>query len=195
MTTVRALTRATAVLSATPEAGSFATAEWWPHPVGPADPLPASEVTSDFLAAVEDRKHGGCDIADVIVGGLDHRSAGDGTWPERVLRRYPGCAVAAIGLGAAECLVAVRGGCPVKFVIDARTEEPGLHALVCGSVAHGWLCTGRQLAGLESAVLRICVSATGGRWDYPVQSGALSCSLRMTCRPSAEPQPASRSLT
>jgi hypothetical protein len=194
MTSGQTPARAGLTLGAGPGGDTCATAEWPTHLVGTADRM-ALAMTVDYLAASGNGEQGGCDIADVIICEPRPRQAEAGIWLRRVLHEYPGCAVAAVNFGAVECLVATRRGGLTEFAVHGQGTKPALCAFLCGSFAYAWLCTGRQLTGLDRAILWINVPVLQVSQEILAQGGAVSCSLRITCWSSAGSRPASRSLT
>lgn len=77
-------------------------------------------------------------------------------WIGDVLRRYPGCQIAAVGCGPEGCAMGLRDGRLVE--IEAVTPRPvrgvdGAGDALFASFLHGWLVTGRPVEALESAVL------------------------------------------
>lgn len=78
-----------------------------------------------------------------------------------VLRRHPGCAVAAAGLGPGACVVAARCGSVATLTVRPPSGAPGIGAIACASVAHGWLCTGQPLAALDQAAVRVSAGQPG----------------------------------
>lgn len=119
------------------------------------------------------------EVADVIICSERLRPSGVAAWLGATLSRYPGCAVAAAGIGDLESVVGTRGGQPITFAVGACAEvdDPSWLALLCGSFVHGWLAGGRPLAELESAQMRVTWSGALAGWRLPVHGGAVSCSL------------------
>jgi hypothetical protein len=106
-------------------------------------------VCGDLVAAdVVADSPGSLEVADVICC---HRGPGRDqplAWLATLLRSYPGCAVAAIGMADGGCLVASRAGRPVIFHSFIQNEQ-GFDALVCAMFVHGWLTAGWPLAALD----------------------------------------------
>lgn len=82
------------------------------------------------------------DVADVIY--CHERPA---PWLSEILRRYPGCAVAAAGADRG-CLVACRT-VTISFFNPITTNELGLYSLICAMFVHGWRTAGWPLDVLD----------------------------------------------
>jgi hypothetical protein len=95
-----------------------------------------------------------------------------------VLRRYPGCAVAAAGTSDGGCVIAAGCGTVVSVSTCGLPAEPGLRALAWGSFAQAWLCAGRPLAVLGEFSLRVVAGRAPARPGGLGHGGPWSCSLR-----------------
>lgn len=96
----------------------------------------------------------------------------------RIFARYPGCAVAAIALGAGDHVVGLRDGRSISFARPSRgragTARPGegdsgtpgdtgpSSTAVCASLVHVWMASGRRIDALDSATV---VATAGLRSD------------------------------
>jgi hypothetical protein len=117
-----------------------------------------------------------CDIADVIIWRSCPVPDVARAQLSGVLRRYRGCAVAAVGAGSVACLIADRYGSTRSVAVGGRDCPPGLCALACCSFAYGWLCAGWPLAALNPE-LRIAASRGWAGSDGLAQGVVVSCSL------------------
>jgi hypothetical protein len=137
-------------------------------------------VCCDLLAAEVAGDGGGrCDIADVITGRACWRPAVARAWLAGVLRRYPGCAVAAARAGRGLCLVGDRYGNVMSIAVSGPGCTPGRCAVACGSFVHGWLCAGWPLAALNPQ-LRVAASRAWAGWGGLAQGPVVSCSLTVS---------------
>ena len=98
---------------------------------------------SGDLVAMDADGSGPLDVADVIY--CRERPA---SWLSRILDRYPGCAVAAVGADRS-CLVACRT-VTFSFFNPLTTNELGLYPLICAMFVYGWRAAGWPLGALDS---------------------------------------------
>ena len=96
---------------------------------------------------------GSLEIADVICCYSGPGRAQPLAWLATVLRSYPGCAVAAIGMADGGCVVASRAGRPLIFPPFIQNEQ-GSGVLVCAMFVHGWLAAGWPLEALDPPRLK-----------------------------------------
>ncbi|MEV0786363.1 hypothetical protein AB0I52_26070 [Streptomyces sp. NPDC050423] len=140
------------VLTRVPRPGEVVVTRWAGSP--PAAECVGGEV---HVAVHEDtRDVDQLELADVIFrDGLpdDPRFGSPAIWTEEVLRRHPGCALAAFTVGPAECVVRLRGGEPLRLLsspeaaVDPATGASALHALLGAGEADGDV-TATRLANL-----------------------------------------------
>lgn len=96
------------------------------------------------------------EAADIIFCSHERLPCPPEAWPARVFSRYPGCAIAAVGLGARGCLMGLADG---RLVTVAATAPRGVASTsgagdaLFASFLHGWLATGNPVTALEDAVL------------------------------------------
>ena len=125
-------------------------------------------VTSELLAAdVLTAPEKSLEVADVICSA----SSRPLTWPQAILDRYPGCAVAAAPARDGGYLVAARADDRPGTVVHLLQNGPGLRvvatttglgALVCATFVHSWLAAGWPLAALDQTHLTTIVSDDSG---------------------------------
>jgi len=121
------------------------------------------------------------EIADVII--CPDRLRGPG--PLTMLRYYPGCLVAAVGLGGGACLVAARAGQPARIVLACgpphspahRSADRNLSALLCALFAVSWMSVGWPVHALDRTRLRLDDQATPAGWRNLPYEGLMSVSL------------------
>lgn len=104
-------------------------------------------VTGTLLVADDRAPVRGLETADVIVASAGPGTPGPGEW----LRRYPGCAVAAVWTRPGECSVATRSGVLASVAVSGQSGDRG--ALACAVFTYGWLAAGLPLAVLSPACL------------------------------------------
>jgi hypothetical protein len=122
-------------------------------------------VAGDLIAAdAAAGEPGRPEIADVIFRSGVPSCAVPAAWLDETLIRYPGCAVAAVGLGGGECMVAVRGACQA-FVLSVLAESGDSYRdLACAAFVYGWLAAGWPLAALSSFRLEVASSVIAAGW-------------------------------
>jgi hypothetical protein len=103
---------------------------------------PGRTVTGMLLAADERAPTRWLEAADVIIT----TDRGEGSRPAEWLRRYPGCAVAAVMTRRDECSVATRGAGLHNVAVSG--EDVGVSSLACAVFVYGWLAAGWSLAPL-----------------------------------------------
>jgi hypothetical protein len=125
------------------------------------------------------------EIADVII--CPDRLRGPG--PVTMLRYYPGCLVAAVGLGGGACLVAARAGQPARIVLACSPPDSAAHgsahssadrnlsALLCALFAVSWMTVGWPVHALDRTRLRLDDQATPAGWRNLPYEGLISVSL------------------
>lgn len=96
------------------------------------------------------------ECADVLFRSHERLSRSPGEWIAEVLRRYPGCQIAAVGRGDRGCAMGLRDGRLVE--IEAVRPRPvrstdGAGDALFASFLHGWLASGEPVEALKSAVL------------------------------------------
>jgi acarbose 7IV-phosphotransferase len=96
------------------------------------------------------------EAADVLFCSHERLTCTPEEWIGEVLRRYPGCRVAAVGRGEEGCAMGLQDGRLVE--ISAVTPRPvhstdGAGDALFASFLHGWLAAGEPVEALESAVL------------------------------------------
>lgn len=113
------------------------------------------------------------DIADVIAAG-PACGAGAGA----LLRRYPGCAVAAVSPAPGQCRLTVRSGRQATLIVHGACGWPPVRsAVLCGVFAHAWLTAGLPLPALDGAVVELAPSVPAAWWRGLAQDGVVSVSL------------------
>ena len=113
------------------------------------------------------------EIADVII--CPDRLRGPG--PVTMLRYYPGCLVAAVGLGAGACLVAARAGQPARIVLACSPPDRNLSALLCALFAVSWMTVGWPVHALDRTRLRLDDQTVLAGWLNLPYEGLISVSL------------------
>lgn len=96
------------------------------------------------------------EAADVLFRSHERLVGRPEDWIAEVLRRHPGCRVAAVGRGPDGCVMGLRDGRLVE--IEAVTPRPvrstdGAGDALLASFLHVWLTSGEPVEALESAVL------------------------------------------
>lgn len=121
------------------------------------------------------------EIADVII--CPDRLRGPG--PVTMLRHYPGCLVAAVGLGGGACLVAARADQPARIVLACGPTDSPTHssadrnvsALLCALFAVSWITVGWPVHALDRTRLRLDDQTTPAGWRNLPYEGLISVSL------------------
>ncbi|MFD7071873.1 hypothetical protein ACFV97_32090 [Streptomyces sp. NPDC059913] len=107
------------------------------------------------IAVHEDTRDVGLlELADVVFRhGTpdDPRFGSPERWTAEVLRRLPGCSLAAYVTGPATCVVRVRGGEPLSLAAD----EPGADPAAYASALHAWLAGGGHGPAAERRLARV----------------------------------------
>lgn len=111
--------------------------------------------------------------ADVIIC-LD-RLRGRG--PVTTLRHYPGCLVAAAGLGGGAALVAARAARPARITLSGGPRDRAISALLGALFAYGWMTAGWPVAALDQTCLRVHGRATAASWRDVPYEGLVSVSF------------------
>jgi hypothetical protein len=133
----------------------------------------------DYLAAeLEKDGAGRCDVADVLAWSACPGQPVVRAQLAGVLRRYPGCAVAAAGSRSGTCVIANRQGAVTSVVVGGNCPS-GLCVLAGASFVHGWLCAGWPLAALNPHMW-VAASPRWVGWRSHAQGSIVSCSLAMT---------------
>jgi hypothetical protein len=152
--------------------------------------------TSHFLSAhARHSNPAWLGIADIIVCSDEPTVSRSAGCLRAIFRRYPGCAVAAVELGAGECLAAPRGEATVRFTV--RRGDGGVRpcAFVCAAFMYGWLVAGQPLAALDPARLRV-ISSTLPVGQSQRPDAVMSLSFGVFYEPAVlEPGGSSRSRT
>ncbi|MER5743605.1 hypothetical protein ABT097_10060 [Streptomyces sp. NPDC002225] len=107
------------------------------------------------IAVHEDTRDVGLlELADVVFrhgAPDDPRFGSPERWTAEVLRRFPGCSLAAYVTGPAACVVRVRGGEPLSLAAD----EPGADPAAYASALHAWLAGGGHGPAAERRLARV----------------------------------------
>ncbi|MEU4502142.1 hypothetical protein [Streptomyces sp. NPDC024089] len=148
--------------------GEIAVSRWTGARPG-TGPDPVGEL---HVAVHEDtREVDRLELADVIFregGPEDPRFGSPSIWTTEVLRRHPGCSLAAYVTGPSECVVRVRGEEPLRMVavpdVDAE-DVAGPDPAAYASALYAWLATeGREAVTAHArAVTEELVLRTGDR--------------------------------
>lgn len=96
------------------------------------------------------------EVADVIFCSHERLSCSPKRWVARIFQRYPGCAVAAVGLGGRGCVMGLADGALIEVAAVAPrgvVSTAGAGDALFASFLHSWLATGNPVAALEDAVL------------------------------------------
>ncbi|MDT3395915.1 carbohydrate kinase family protein [Streptomyces sp. B1866] len=96
------------------------------------------------------------ECADVLFRSHEQLTSTPQQWIGDVLRRYPGCRIAAVGRGERGCAMGLRDGRLVE--IEAVSPRPvrstdGAGDALFASFLHGWLASGEPVEALESATV------------------------------------------
>ncbi|MDF5754537.1 carbohydrate kinase family protein [Spongiactinospora sp. TRM90649] len=143
------------------------------------------------------------EVADIVFCSHERLPCSPREWVARIFDRYPGCAIAAVGLGGKGCLMGLRDGTLIEVAAVAPrgvVSTSGAGDALFASFLHGWLATRNPVTALQHAVLHAgwkvgdtfpgVVSLTGeelvrlgrshpvatvlGRWDTEAAGDALS---------------------
>ncbi|TMR22217.1 carbohydrate kinase family protein [Nonomuraea turkmeniaca] len=96
------------------------------------------------------------EVADIIFCSHERLPCPPRQWVAKIFQRYPGCAVAAVGLGGRGCVMGLTDGSLVEAVAIAPrgvVSTAGAGDALFASFVHSWLATGNPMAALEDAVL------------------------------------------
>jgi sugar/nucleoside kinase (ribokinase family) len=96
------------------------------------------------------------EASDIIFGSHERLPCPPEDWLPRIFGRYPGCAVAGIGMGADGALLGLRDGTLVRAAAIAPrgvVSTAGAGDALFASFLHGWLATGNPASALAAAVL------------------------------------------
>jgi sugar/nucleoside kinase (ribokinase family) len=96
------------------------------------------------------------EVADIIFCSHERLPCPPRQWVAQVFGRYPGCTVAAVGLGGRGCLMGLTDGRLIEVAATAPRgviNTSGAGDALFASFLHGWLATGNPVAALEDAVL------------------------------------------
>jgi acarbose 7IV-phosphotransferase len=104
----------------------------------------------------DERQRPWFETADVLFRSHEGLTVPPEEWIASVLRRYPGCAIAAVGHGDRGCVMGLRDGRLVE--VDAIAPRPvrntdGAGDALFAAFLHGWLASGEPVEALASAVL------------------------------------------
>jgi hypothetical protein len=124
----------------------------------------------------------GCDarrleIADAIVCADESPPDRPSVLLRETLRRYPGCAVATVGLGGCELLARTRAGTSVTFSVDRGESQAGSCAVLCASFIQGWLAAGHPFTALDPARLRVVACTPSARLESQFRDAVISLSF------------------
>jgi hypothetical protein len=155
-----------------------------PERTGP--PGTAGTVTGEFVAAdpaqcVSDTPQ----ITDVIC--TDECCGRPEEWVSLALRRWPGAMVAAAHGDGRGCVARVRGRPSLAFLVRGYEEIEASPALLCASLAYGWLTAGCPVIVSENACLAVQADTAGRPTGWSGIPGAgTRLSFRM-CYQDADP--------
>jgi sugar/nucleoside kinase (ribokinase family) len=96
------------------------------------------------------------EVADIIFCSHERLPYPPRQWMAKIFQRYPGCAVAAVGLGGRGCVMGVADGALVKVEAVAPrgvVSTAGAGDALFASFVHSWLATRNPVTALEDAVL------------------------------------------
>lgn len=199
--TVRTAIAARAVLAMSRLPGGYGPVlvEWAVEPnvrSAGRHPRIGRQMVSDLVVASAGR--GGASwlqIADVIVCPRQPAASGSPGCLRAAFRRYPGCAVAAVDLGAGGFLAGTPGQEPIRLTVAHSGAAAGSCALACAAFVHEWLAAGQPLAGLRPARLRVLSSAPSGQ-ECPALGAIVSLRFGVAYEPEApDPGAPSRNRT
>lgn len=95
-------------------------------------------------------------VADIVFCSHERLPCAPEQWIAQIFERYPGCAIAAVGLGKRGCLMGLRDGRLIEVAAIAPrgvVSTAGAGDAVFASFLHGWIATGNPVESLEKAVL------------------------------------------
>jgi sugar/nucleoside kinase (ribokinase family) len=96
------------------------------------------------------------EVADIVFCSHERLPCRPREWIAQVFERYPGCMIAAVGLGERGCLMGLDDGRLVEVsAVTPRgiVSTSGAGDALFASFLHGWLATGNPVTALEDAVL------------------------------------------
>ncbi|TDE24965.1 carbohydrate kinase family protein [Nonomuraea mesophila] len=96
------------------------------------------------------------EVADIIFCSHERLPCSAREWVAKIFHRYPGCSVAAVGLGGRGCVVGLGDGALIKVAAVAPrgvVNTAGAGDALFASFVHSWLATRNPVAALEDAVL------------------------------------------
>lgn len=180
--------RAALAMNRAPGAYGRVLVEWAGEPTvrsAGQQPRIGCQTESDLLVAHAGRGAASwLGIADVIICPGQPAAPRSPGCLRAALRHYPGCAVAAVELGASGCVAATPGQAPIRLTVEHSGAAAGSCALACAAFVHGWLAAGQLLASLCPARLRVHSSAPGGR-ERPAPGAIVSLCFGVAYEPEA----------
>jgi sugar/nucleoside kinase (ribokinase family) len=96
------------------------------------------------------------EVADIIFCSHEKLPCPPHQWIAQVFEQYPGCTIAAVGLGGRGCLMGLDDGRLVEVSAVAPrgvASTSGAGDALFASFLHSWLATGNAVTALEDAVL------------------------------------------
>lgn len=96
------------------------------------------------------------EVADIIFCSHEQLPCPPKQWVAQIFDRYPGCAIAAVGLGRRGCVMGLDDGRLIEVAaVTPRgvMNTSGAGDALFASFLHGWLATGNPTKALEDAVL------------------------------------------
>ncbi|MFD9944516.1 carbohydrate kinase family protein [Nonomuraea sp. NPDC059023] len=95
-------------------------------------------------------------VADIIFCSHERLPCPPRQWVAKIFQRYPGCLIAAVGLGGRGCVMGLADGVLVEVAAVAPrgvVSTAGAGDALFASFLHSWLATRNPVAALEDAVL------------------------------------------
>lgn len=96
------------------------------------------------------------EVADIVFCSHERLPCRPREWMAKIFSRYPGCAIAAVGLGRRGCVMGLADGTLVEVAAEAPRgvrSTSGAGDALFASFVHGWLATGNAVTAMEDAVL------------------------------------------
>ncbi|MFB4276423.1 MULTISPECIES: carbohydrate kinase family protein [unclassified Nonomuraea] len=96
------------------------------------------------------------EVADIIFCSHERLPCSPKQWVAQIFRRYPGCTVAAVGLGERGCVMGLPDGALVEVSAVAPrgvVSTAGAGDALFASFLHSWLATRNPVSALQDAVL------------------------------------------
>ncbi len=96
------------------------------------------------------------EVADIIFCSHERLPCRPRQWIAQIFEQYPGCTIAAVGLGGRGCLMGLDDGRLIEVSAVAPrgvVSTSGAGDALFASFLHGWLATGNAVSALENAVL------------------------------------------